>query len=212
MSDPLLEQSQAHRAEFFEKERELLGALAQKGQLPDAMIIGCSDSRVVPEFLMGARPGELFVVRVVANIVPPYGTGQNAVGAAVEYAVQHLKIKHLIVCGHTDCGGIKALDQAVDMMAEPTVANWIEFARPAQTQVDAHGLTGDARDQAIVETNVLLQLGNLGTYPAARRALDENRLELHGWVYDLAERHLRYYDARQNRFVLFSPAASQGVA
>lgn len=212
MSDPILERSHALRTEFFENERQLLEALANQGQFPDAMFIGCSDSRVVPEALTGARPGDLFVARVVANIVPPYGTGQNAVGAAVEYAVRHLRVKHLIVCGHTDCGGIKALDHPVDMAAEPALSNWIEFARPCQTRVDARGLTGESRHQAIVEENVLLQLENLKTYAAVQRALDGNRLELHGWVYDLAERQLRYYEPTQDCFVTFSPASFQATA
>lgn len=208
MSDPILERSHALRTEFFENEGELLDSLAGQGQFPDAMFIGCSDSRVVPETLTGAHPGDLFVARVVANIVPPYGTGQNAVGAAIEYAILHLKVGHLIVCGHTDCGGIKALDQGVDMAAEPALANWIEFARPAQTRTDARGLAGPARHQTIVEENVLLQLENLQTYTAVQRALNEGRLELHGWVYDLAERGVRYYDPVQGHFVTFSPAAS----
>jgi carbonic anhydrase len=212
MSDPILERSHALRTEFFENEAELLDSLAGQGQFPDAMFIGCSDSRVVPEVLTGARPGDLFVARVVANIVPPYGTGQNAVGAALEYAVLHLKVPHLIVCGHTDCGGIKALDHRLDMAAEPAVANWIEFARPAQTRIDARGLAGPARHQAIVEENVLLQLENLRTYDAVQRALNEGRLEIHGWVYELAAKQLHYYDPAQGHFVIFSPAASDAGA
>jgi carbonic anhydrase len=202
--DPILERSHALRAEFFEDEQALLERLAHQGQFPDTMFIGCSDSRVVPEFLSGAKPGDLFVARVVANIVPPYGTGQNAVGAAVEYAVLHLKVKHLIVCGHTDCGGIKALDHAVDMAAEPAIARWLEFARPAQTRVDARGLAGDERHRAIVEENVLLQVENLQTYDAVRRALQDDRLEIHGWVYDLAGRQMSYFDAAHGRFVLYA--------
>ncbi len=213
MTDPILERSHALRTEFFENEGELLDMLAHQGQSPDVMFIGCSDSRVVPELLSGARPGDLFVARVVANIVPPYGTGQNAVGAAVEYAVLHLKVRHVIVCGHTDCGGIQALDHPLDMAAEPAIAGWIEFARPAQTQVDARGgLADDARHRAIVEENVLLQLENLQTYGAVRRALVENQLELHGWVYDLAGRQMRFYDPTQSSFVNFSPASFQATA
>jgi carbonic anhydrase len=210
--DPLLERSHAQRAEYFERERDLLASLASTGQFPEAMFIACSDSRVVPESLMGARPGDLFVVRVVANIVPPYGTGQNSVGASVEYAVRYLNIKHLVVCGHLDCGGIIALDTGVDMSAEPALSNWIEFGRPAQTHVDAQGLTGHERHQAIVEANVLLQMENLRTYPAVRRALAGNRLELHAWVYDLANCQMRFYDADLNRFVLFSPTTSRATA
>jgi carbonic anhydrase len=212
MPDTLLDRSHAQRAEFFERERDLLESLASKGQSPDALFIGCSDSRVVPEFLMGARPGDLFVVRVIANIVPPYGTGQNAVGAAVEYAVRYLNIRHLVICGHLDCGGIAALDIGVDMAAEPALSNWVEFARPAQTHVDAQGLVDKVRHQAIVETNVLLQMEHLRTYPAVRHALAGNGLELHEWVYDLANRQLRFYDANQKRFVLFAPTISQATA
>jgi carbonic anhydrase len=202
MPDSILQRSHALRTKFFEDERELLETLAQHGQSPDAMFIGCSDSRVVPESLLGARPGDLFVVRVVANIVPPHIAGQYAVGAAVEYAILHLKVKHLIVCGHTDCGGIKALDRPPAMTAEPSIAGWLKFARPAQKKVDARGAGGGDRHQAIVEENVRLQLENLQTHPAVRGALARQQIELHGWVYDLARRQIYYHDAQQ-RFVTF---------
>ena len=203
MSDSILQRSYTLRTTFFEDEQELLEGLAQHGQSPDAMFIGCSDSRVVPESLLGARPGDLFVVRVIANIVPPHIAGQYAVGAAVEYAILHLKVKHLIVCGHTDCGGIKALDRPPAMTTEPSIAGWLKFARPAQKKVDARGAAGGNRHQAIVEENVLLQLENLQTHPAVRDALTNKQIELHGWVYDLARRQIYYHDAAQQRFVTF---------
>ncbi len=204
MSDSILQRSYELRAKFFEDERDLLETLAQLGQSPDAMFIGCSDSRVVPEALLGARPGDLFVVRVIANVVPPHIAGQYAVGAAIEYAILHLKVKHLIVCGHTDCGGIKALDHPPAMTAEPSIAGWLKFARPAQKKVDGRGEAGGNRHQAIVEENVLLQLENLQTYPAVRDALARQQIELHGWVYDLANRAIQHYDLAQRRFVAFS--------
>jgi carbonic anhydrase len=203
MPDSILQRSHALRAKFFEDEQELLDTLARHGQSPDAMFIGCSDSRVVPESLLGARPGDLFVVRVVANIVPPHIAGQYAVGAAIEYAVLHLKVKHLIVCGHTDCGGIKALDHPPSMTAEPSIAGWLKFARPAQKKVDVRGAAAGDRHQAIVEENVLLQLENLQTHPAVRDALAHNQIELHGWVYDLARRQIQYCEPAQRRFVTF---------
>ncbi len=202
MSDSILQRSQALRARFFEDEQDLLETLAQRGQSPDVMFIGCSDSRVVPEALLGARPGDLFAVRVVANIVPPQIAGQYAVGAAIEYAILHLKVKHLIVCGHTDCGGIKALDRPPAMTAEPSIAGWLKFARPAQKKVDGRGAAGADRHQAIVEENVLLQLENLQTHPAVRDALAHQQIELHGWVYNLARREIQYYDPAQRRFLL----------
>jgi carbonic anhydrase len=184
-ADTLLHQTQSLRADFFEKENDLLAQLAREGQKPQVMFIGCSDSRVVPELLTGARPGQVFVVRNVANIIPPFGIGHWSVGAAIEYAVNHLKVAHLVICGHTECGGIKALDSRMDALAEPSLTSWVELAREAQTRVDGRGVEKEKRHRAIVEQNVILQLERAAGYPAVAKALKENRLELHGWLYDL---------------------------
>ena len=204
MTGPPLPASRVLRDEFFQRERDLLAQLAHEGQKPRIMFVGCSDSRVIPEWLAGARPGDLFVVRNVANIIPPYGTAHVSMGAAIEFAVDRLRVEHLIVCGHTDCGGIKALDRPPALTAEPSIAGWLKFARPAQKKADARGTVGGDRHQAIVEENVLLQLENLQTHPAVRDALAHQQIELHGWVYDLASRQIRYYDPAQRRFVAFS--------
>jgi carbonic anhydrase len=199
--DPLMERSRALRADFFEGNAELFAALSSKGQFPEAMFIGCSDSRVLPEQLTGSAPGDLFVLREIANIVPPFGTAGDAAGAAIEYAVLHIHVKHIIICGHTDCGGIKALDGHIDQATEPHIARWLALVRPAQTQVDAHGIDPEERHRAIVEQNVLNQLVNIQTYDCVRRALDANALELHGWVYDLSNGRISYWDADTGHFV-----------
>lgn len=124
------------RTDFFELDQELMQRLARDGQAPRSMVIACSDSRVVPEFLAGARPGDLFVLRNVANVVPPFGAGEAVVGAAVEYAVLRLGVAHLVVCGHLDCTGIRCLDQQPDMAAEPNLVRWLEWTRPAQSSVN----------------------------------------------------------------------------
>jgi len=185
LPDTLLQQSDPLRADFFEKEGDLLGQLALRGQKPEVMFIGCSDSRVIPEMLTGAQPGEIFVLRNIANIIPPFGTAHESIGAALEYAVNHLKVKHIVVCGHTDCGGLRALDGHLDALAEPSLAAWIKFAREAQTRVDRHGVEPASRHRALVEQNVILQLEHAAGYPAVYKALKENRLELHGWLFDL---------------------------
>jgi carbonic anhydrase len=171
--------------QVFEDNRALYEALATQGQSPKVMFVGCSDSRVVPELITGTEPGDLFVVRNVANIVPPFGVGEAGPGAAVEYAVLHLGVEHLVVCGHTDCGGIKALDHPADWSREPHIARWIENARPAQTQVQAGGLPPEERHLATVRENVLLQLEHLRSYDAVRDAERSGKLALHGWVYTL---------------------------
>ncbi len=188
-----VEGAQRFRSDFFERERDLMEALAQKGQFPSALIIGCSDSRVIPEQITGARPGDLFVSRVIANIVPPADAADAAVGAVLEYAVEHLHVGHIVVLGHDGCGGMQALAAGVDPEREPHIARWLAFARPALERVEGQGLTGDAHLRALVEANVLLQLEHLQSYPAVRRALDADELEIHGWVYDLHTGQVRFY-------------------
>lgn len=184
-ADMLLEQTSQLRAQSLQKEADLLVKLAQEGQQPRIMFVGCADSRVIPEMLAGARPGEIFVVRNIANVIPPSGVGHHSVGAALEYAVEHLKIAHLVVCGHTECGGIKALDGRIRLLEEPCLGRWIEYARDAQRRVERQSVPPDQRHRAVVEQNVLLQLEHAVTYPPVRKAVDEKRLELHGWVFDL---------------------------
>jgi carbonic anhydrase len=201
MPDRLLEQSAPLRSDFFEKQAELLEKLAQEGQSPEGLFIGCSDSRVSPSRLLGADPGDLFMLRNIANIVPPYEQSDTGVTAVLEYAVRHLQVPHIIVCGHTDCGGIKGLDAQLDHEAEPALSQWLEFARPAQKEVDAgEKLAELERHRAIVERNVVRQLHHIQTYPFVLAALEENQVELHGWVYYLRQRVMGYYDPVRDKF------------
>jgi len=170
---------------YFDENREQFERLAAGGQHPEVWFITCSDSRVVPELITGAGPGDLFVTRNVANLVPPYGTGEAGVGSAVEYAVLHLRVRHIVVCGHTDCGGIKALDAPPDWGREPHIARWIEYARPARSRVEAGGLPAGERHLATVRENVLLQLEHLRSYDPVREGERAGTLSLHGWVYHL---------------------------
>ena len=198
--DNLLQQSHTLRTALLEKQGELLGQLARQGQKPQVMFIGCSDSRVIPEMLTGARPGELFVLRNIANIIPPFGTAHESTGAALEYAVNHLKVQHIVVCGHTDCGGLRALDGHLDALAEPSLAAWVKFAREAQTRVDRHGVEPAKRHRALVEQNVILQLEHAASYPAVYKALKQQRLELHGWLFDLYELSVCSYNPNTHQF------------
>lgn len=180
---------------YYEQNRALFERLVTEGQAPQVLWIGCSDSRIVPEVITGAQPGDLFVVRNVANIVPPYGTGEVSPGAAIEYAVLHLHVPHIVICGHTDCGGIKALGGPLDLGGEPHLVRWVELARPAATTVEAAGLPEEARHLATVRANVLLQMGNLRSYDVVRSAERAGRLTVHGWVYHLETGEIEHYDA-----------------
>jgi carbonic anhydrase len=192
--------------DYYLENAALFEQLATQGQSPQVLFIGCSDSRVVPEVITGAEPGDLFVTRNVANIVPPYGTGEMDVGAVVEYAVGHLHVAHIVVCGHNGCGGIKALDAPPDWSREPHIARWIEYARPAQTKVEASGIPPEERHLATVRENVLLQLDHLRSYDPVRDGERAGTLALHGWVYHLESGEIEAYDAQSGTWSFLQPA------
>jgi carbonic anhydrase len=187
--------------EHHEENRDLFERLATQGQSPEVMFIGCSDSRVSLELLAQLDPGDLFVCRNVANIVPPMGTGEMSVGASVEFAILHLGVRHIVVNGHTDCSGIKALDATVDWGREAHIARWIDHARPAKTSVEARGLPEEERHLAIVRENVLLQLEHLRSYDAVRAGERAGTLGLHGWVYHLETGTFGRYEAASGEWV-----------
>lgn len=193
MPDQLLERSAPLRRDFFEKHADLLQKLTKHGQSPEGLFIGCSDSRVSPEQLLGINPGDMFMLRNIANIVPPYEQRDTAITAVLEYAVCHLRVPHIIICGHTDCGGIKGLD-AQSTQPPSDLSRWIEFARPAQQDVDAIKPDDQQRHRAIVERNVVQQLRNIQTYPFVLEAQEADHAELHGWVYYLQEQTIGYFD------------------
>jgi len=180
--------------EKFASDHEVFEKLAEEGQNPKVLWIGCSDSRVVPELITGADPGELFNVRNIANIVPPATSAACAVGAAVEYAVLHLEVRHIVVCGHTDCGGIKALEAELAPEAEPHIMSWLEFARPARERVLLAGVPEADRYLETIRINVLMQCENLRSYPTIADREDAGHLGIHPWLYELHTGNILAFD------------------
>lgn len=179
----------------YESDHEVFDRLADEGQHPKVMWIGCADSRVVPELITGSDPGELFDVRNIANVVPPASSAACATGAAVEYAVMHLKVDHIVVCGHTECGGIAALAAEPDPESEPHIVTWLDLARPAREKILAAGVPSDDQYLEIIKTNAIMQLDNLRTYTCVERGEREGTLALHAWLYDLHTRTIRAWDS-----------------
>lgn len=206
LADKLISGHRSFR-QTFDENRAFFERLANQGQHPLALWIGCSDSRVVPEQIMGARPGDLFVMRNVANIVPPADKDNGAMGAVLEYAVLHLRVPEIVVCGHTDCGGIRALASGVDAEELPGVARWLTHAQPAlasptlgppasgQPALGQPALGPDQHLAAVLK-NVILQMRNLETHACVRAAVAEGNLRVHGWLYDLGGGALWAYDPR----------------
>jgi carbonic anhydrase len=193
-------------------EREYLATLAKK-QAPRALYIGCSDSRVVPELLTSAVPGDLFVLRNIANYVPTLEHPDASVGAAIDFAVAHLGVPDIIVCGHSGCGGVRAaLDGLVGIGPEtPSLREWLTGLLPAVESVKGAGLDPEATFRAAVEENVLQALANLLTYPSVRARLDAGELRLHGWVYDMHSLALTVFDSEHNEFVDVAELAPESV-
>lgn len=189
----------------FPESRQLFSELAG-GQTPHTLFITCADSRVVPEMITQTQPGELFVCRNIGNIVPGYGEMLGGVSAVVEYAVMVLGVRHVVVCGHTDCGAMKGLlnpDSTKDM---PTVEAWLRNAQAAKSAMFTRKLEGTEAVLALIEENVRLQLTHLRTHPAVAAALADGALKLQGWVYDIGDGQIAVLDEQHNRFVPLTEA------
>jgi carbonic anhydrase len=190
------------RREYAEGARAFLSELASRHQSPAALYVGCADSRVVPELLTSSSPGELFVVRNIANAVPPLRAKDASVGAALDYAVAALHVQHIIVCGHYGCGGVKAvLSPTIDRAAMPSLAEWLDGITPGIEAARNEHLDPEEQWRTAVEANVIAQLANLPSYGVVRERLEAGALHLHGWVYDLGTGGMTVYDAVGERFV-----------
>ncbi len=202
--DTLLIQTRPVRETYFRTDAALMAKLVQ-GQHPTLLYIGCSDSRVLPSHILDTHPGTVFTTRNIANIVPPYTAmqqGETAVAAVLEYAVLHLKVADIVLCGHSHCGGMQALAHMETL--EPGLRQWLQYAHNAQARIP-HALKDAARLDALIEANVLLQLEHLRSYPFIAEAEGAGTLRLHGWVYDLATERVRAYEAETGRFVEETP-------
>jgi carbonic anhydrase len=200
------------RRDVFPQQRALFEQLAA-GQNPHTLFITCADSRVMPEMIFSAQPGELFVYRNIGNIVPPYAQLVSGVVAAIEYAVKVLKIQHIVICGHSDCGAMKALQQPQLLEGVPAVKAWLKYADVAHVVAAENGpdLEGEAGLSCLTEENVICQLEHLRTLPAVAAAVAAGNLRIHGWVYDIADAQLRAFDASAGRFVGVDPDGDADV-
>jgi len=200
--DRILRGLSRFQRDVYPKQRELFERLAL-GQRPDALFITCADSRIDPCLLTQTKPGELFICRVIGNVVPPYPDAIGGVSATIEYAVGVLGVPDVIVCGHTDCGVMKAAVNPEAVAALPSVSAWLQYAQPARTAAGTDDIL------TITEHNVIQQLENLRTHPSVIQRLADGDLELHGWVYHIGVGEVHAWDADAERFVP-TPAPAAG--
>ncbi|NPA55869.1 MAG: carbonic anhydrase, partial [Epsilonproteobacteria bacterium] len=174
------------KEEYFNKHKEIFMDLAHK-QAPHTLYIGCSDSRIVPDVIAHTSPGELFVVRNIANMVPPYEANRytyKCTASVIEYAVEFLRVKNIIVCGHSNCGGCKALYYPQEKLDQlPNVKEWLKLGEDVKNRVLAKNLSPAEREFQTEQLNVLQQIDNLLTYPFIKKKVKNKEIEIHGWYY-----------------------------
>ncbi|HWL08657.1 MAG TPA: carbonic anhydrase [Planctomicrobium sp.] len=186
----------AQQQQFFER--------LVDGQHPLALFITCSDSRISPNLMTQTKPGELFILRVAGNIVPPYGAVQGGEAATIEYAVSVLNVHDIIICGHSQCGAMGAILDGGSLDRLPAVRSYLQHAEATKRIVEenySHITDPTARLTLAVEENVLVQLENLRTHPSVAAALARSAVKLHGWVYQLHTGKIFAYSGEQEQFV-----------
>lgn len=188
--------------EVFPAKQALFEQLST-GQSPEALFITCSDSRIETAMLTQTEPGELFVCRNAGNIVPPHTSQTGGITASIEFAVAVLKVPHIVICGHTECGAMKGAMDMESVASLPHVSQWLGYARAAVEVVEhiGAGQSDAARMSLLLEQNVLLQLQHLRTHPSVAARVAAGTLTVHGWVYDIKTGVVTAFDEAQNRFV-----------
>jgi carbonic anhydrase len=207
MMEKLTEGVHKFRTDEFGNYRKLFRKLSQEGQNPHTLFITCSDSRVLAELITQSKPGDLFVVKNVGNIVPvASATGStNSTAAAIEFAVESLRVSDIVVCGHTQCGAMSALLKGLpDKNSQPHLQEWLSVAAPVrhvlQTEY-SHLKSHEEQVTAAGEENVLFALENLHTYPCVRQRLADGSLRLHGWFFVIANAELFAFDPDSKQFL-----------
>jgi len=204
------------QSDFFRPNHELFHRLVG-GQNPQALFITCSDSRVMPDLITSADPGDLFVLRNAGNLIPPNGAAPDSGEAAtIEYAVNALHIKDIIVCGHTRCGAMHALMYQGCLEKLPRVRRWLSHAEATReiilSQYEDLDLNPEGLLKATVEENVLVQIENLRTHPSVAAGLSRGDVKLHGWVYKIETGEVFSFDPKQGQFINIADHQEVGVS
>jgi carbonic anhydrase len=206
MSSPqqLIAGFQRFRERSFADDDAQFHDLVQFGQSPTTLVVGCCDSRVDPALILDCAPGDLFVIRNVANLVPPAENlgHYHGTSAALEFGVRNLAVQHIIVLGHAHCGGIHALLEGGVARDDSFIAEWMRIADAAREKIEQElaGAGGEVRQRACEQQAILVSLNNLMTFPWIRERVEQGRLALHGWYFDIEHGELLGYNATACQF------------
>jgi len=199
--EKLIEGIAKFKTKGFQERKDLFRSLAT-GQAPEVLFITCSDSRIDPNLVTQTEPGDLFIVRNAGNIVPPHTVPGGGNTASIEFAVQVLGVKDIVICGHTDCGAMKGAMNMDSVKSLPHVSNWLGHAAAAVARCKArHGELGNEHIMEMIQENVLLQMKHIETHPSVAAKLATHDVTLHGWVYDIEKGEVICYDADSKGFI-----------
>jgi carbonic anhydrase len=200
--DRLIEGHKHFLKEVFPARRAQFHLLAEM-QAPEWLFITCSDSRVLPDLILGTGPGDLFIARNAGNVVPIAGGNVDGVTATIEYAVEVLRVKQAILCGHSDCGAMKAALDHRSIENLPKAKRWLSHVEAAHShRQPLNPADGDSAELAsLIRGNVIAQLLNLRAQPSVANAVAEGRLTVHGWYYDILSGRIEQYDEKMRRFL-----------
>lgn len=206
----LINGNKEFRKKFFKPSSTLFKALIQEGQKPKTMVVACSDSRVDPAIILNCQPGELFVIRNVANLIPPCEDNNNTyhgVSAALEFGACFLEVEHIILFGHTQCGGIQALLEGAENVLDKShsfIAKWMELARPAYDRVIAEYDQVSFKDKVTLceQYSLINSWNNLQSFPWIQERLSSGKLSLHAWYFDLETGVIHIYDQQKDNWII----------
>lgn len=202
--ETLMEGHRRFHRDIFPQKKAQFHLLAEM-QAPEWLFITCSDSRIVPDLILQTGPGDLFITRNAGNVIPVITSGGDVDGvtATIEYAVEVLHVKHAIVCGHSDCGALKAAISRPDPAKLPKASRWLNHVEGAFShRQPLNPEDGEHAELAsIIRGNVVAQLINLRAQPSVARALAHNKIEVHGWYYDILSGRIEQYDEHQRKFL-----------
>lgn len=189
--------------EAYPKKEAAYRRLAREGQKPHALFITCADSRIDPELITQSGPGDIFVSRNIGNLVPAYGEDLGGVSAIIEYAVAGLRVSHVVVCGHTDCGAMIGLLHPEKVTNLPIVKSWLHHGEEALRIVRQRDTAANERCvlEELIEENVILQMQHLRSHACVAERLAQGTLALSGWVFDIGQGIVRMYNEEQGIFV-----------
>ena len=184
------------------KERKDLFAKLSNSQSPEVLFITCSDSRIDPNLITQTEPGDLFVIRNAGNIVPPHTVESDGIVASIEFAVVALGVKHIVVCGHSNCGAMKGALNTAGLTALPKVRDWLNYCSEAVALVESreHNFKSDELN-SVTQENVLLQIRRLEQYPEISKRLATGDIKIHGWVYEIGEGTVKYFNQEKQAFI-----------